>query len=107
VTLFSADAPDGLPDEVEVLPMDLLAEAGTWADYLAACLTRGNLADLRRLAGLRPHQGFLPGAEGLILTPMPCAGMAECGACAVRTTHGWKQACSDGPVFELNLLELE
>jgi NAD(P)H-flavin reductase len=31
--------------------------------------------------------------------------MAECGACAVPSRHGYKLACSDGPVFPLHTLE--
>jgi hypothetical protein len=38
-------------------------------------------------------------AQVLIHTPMPCAGLAECGVCAVRDRHDWKMACKDGPVF--------
>ena len=38
---------------------------------------------------------------------MPCGGAAECGICAVPFGRGWKLACKDGPVFELNpLLEI-
>jgi hypothetical protein len=37
---------------------------------------------------------------------MPCAGIAECGACAVPGGGwgGWKLACQHGPVFDLNWL---
>jgi NAD(P)H-flavin reductase len=41
----------------------------------------------------------------LILAPMPCAGLAECGACAVPARSGWKLACLDGPVFDLRALD--
>jgi hypothetical protein len=32
---------------------------------------------------------------------MPCAGLADCGVCAVELRRGWKLACKDGPVFDL------
>jgi NAD(P)H-flavin reductase len=46
-------------------------------------------------------------AEALVLTAMPCGGMAECGVCAVKTAAGWQSACKDGPVFDFASLELE
>ena len=106
VTLYAPRAPEGLPDAVEVLPLEMLAEALSWADYIAAVFPYPRLAELRRLAGLAPHQTFSIDAEGLVLVPMPCGGVGGCGACAVLTSHGWKQACSDGPVFPLNQLEV-
>jgi dihydroorotate dehydrogenase electron transfer subunit len=103
--LYASRAPEGLPDAVEVLPLEMLAEALAWADYIAAVFPYPKLAELRRLAGLTPHQTFRIDAEALLLVPMPCGGLGQCGACAVLTSHGWKHACSDGPVFPLNQLE--
>ena len=40
-------------------------------------------------------------AQVLVLVPMPCGGMGECGVCAVKIQRGWKLACKDGPVFDL------
>jgi hypothetical protein len=105
VTLYASRAPDGLPDAVEVLPLEMLAEALSWADYIATVFPYVKLPELRRLAGLAPNHTFTIDAEGLVLVPMPCGGLSGCGACAVLTKHGWKQACSDGPVFPLNQLE--
>jgi dihydroorotate dehydrogenase electron transfer subunit len=42
--------------------------------------------------------------KALVMTPIPCGGIAECGACAVPAHRGWKLACRDGPVFNLNEL---
>jgi hypothetical protein len=106
VTLYASRAPEGLPEAVEVLPLEMLAEALSWADYIAAVFPYPRLAELRRLAGLAPHQTFSIDVEGLVLVPMPCGGLGGCGACAVLTRNGWKQACSDGPVFPLNQLEV-
>ncbi|MEK6573063.1 MAG: 2Fe-2S iron-sulfur cluster-binding protein [Chloroflexota bacterium] len=43
-------------------------------------------------------------ARALVTCPMPC-GTGACGACAVKTIHGWKMACVDGPFFSLTELD--
>lgn len=105
VALCADNPPDGLPVDVEVLPLSQLPDALTWADYLGAVFPRHQLPDFRRLAGLAPHGRFSIPAEVLVLGSMPCAAMGDCQVCAVSTTHGWKLACEDGPVFSLNHLE--
>jgi hypothetical protein len=106
VAFYSALPPAGLPLEVEILPLDMLADALAWADALAAAFPIAALAAFRRACGLAVHQRFQPHAQALILTPLPCGGTAECGLCSVPTARGGKLACKDGPVFDLNLLEL-
>jgi NAD(P)H-flavin reductase len=106
VAFYSAEPPAGLPMEVEVLPLDMLTDALAWADFLAAALAPANLAPFRRACGLAVHRHFRPVAQALLLTPMPCAGTGECGLCAVTTTRNYQLACNDGPVFDLNHLEL-
>jgi hypothetical protein len=62
------------------------------------------------MLGLREHVGerwqtrFRFEAQALVITPMPCGGIAECGVCAVTARRGWKLACKDGPVFDLTEL---
>lgn len=105
ITLF-ADLPvPPLPASVEVAPLSALPEALSWADFLALEMTLAELPGLRSLFGLKPEQHLPCPAQALIYTAMPCAGMAECGACAVPTRRGWKLACLDGPVFDLRTLE--
>lgn len=106
VAFVAANPPYGLPQEVEILPPDLLAETLPWADALFSAFPLAELAGFRRQAGIRIHQRFPCSAEVLVLTPLPCSGLASCGVCAVPTLHGWKLACEDGPVFNLNELEL-
>ena len=106
VTLFCASAPEDLPQAVEVLPLDLLSETLSWADTLAAVFPLSDLAAFRRLAGIKIHHRFPCTALALVLTGMPCAGLADCGVCAIPLPRGWKLACVDGPVFNLNELEL-
>jgi NAD(P)H-flavin reductase len=103
---FCADAPlPPLPASVEVVPLSTLPDVLTWADFLALDIPLPKLSGIRALLGLRDEQHLPCPAQVLIHTAMPCAGTAECGVCAVPTRRGWKLACQDGPVFDLNLLE--
>lgn len=102
VALFTDQAVNNLPAAVEINPLDTLAEALSWADFLALDLPVERLSALAgwlRLDG-QPHVLPCP-AQALVITPMPCAGLAECGACAVLARHRWKLTCQDGPVFPL------
>lgn len=104
VTLFAEVPLPPLPASVEVSPLTALPEALTWADFLALDVPSSRLTELRSLLGLSP-EGRLPcPAQVLVHTPMPCAGIAECGVCAVETRRGWKFACRNGPVFDLQAL---
>ena len=100
-----ASTPAGLPEDVEVLPIDLLPEAPAWADFLAIDANRARLPELRTRLGLAPFQQLSCQAQVLVRTPMPCAGLAECGICAVSTRKGWALSCIDGPVFNFHQLE--
>ena len=91
-TVVGLAAPDGL----EVL----LREAIPWADRVCA---DGGVALYSRLAAVieELRLGLRPGlARVLVEVPMAC-GMGVCGACAVRTRRGIRQACRQGPVFDL------
>jgi Iron-sulfur cluster binding domain of dihydroorotate dehydrogenase B len=103
VLISDLDLPD-LPPEVEVRPVAALAEVAQWADYLAIDLSRESLSGLLKKLGPGKKDGVKREAQALILTPMPCGGMADCGVCAVAVRRGWKMACKDGPVFDLDEL---
>jgi NAD(P)H-flavin reductase len=105
VVVYAHSSPAGLPEEVEVLPLDLLPEAPAWADFLALDICLPDLPGLRARLGLNPYQRPACQTQILITTSMPCAALAECGICGVQTRDGWKMACSDGPVFDFNSLE--
>lgn len=98
VTLVCQTAPRDLPPEIEVQPLQALAETLAWADFLAVDAGRESLPGLRSKLGERNQ----PSAEiqVLVRTQMPCGALAECGVCAVRIRGGWKMACKDGPVFD-------
>lgn len=105
VTLYARTVVAHLPEEVEVLPLDLLPEAPGWADFLALDTSIATVPVLRSALGLRPHQHPGCTTQVLVRAPMPCSGLAECGVCAVLTRDGWRLACSDGPVFDFLQLE--
>ncbi len=103
IALF-CDAPlPHLPSQVEANPLGDLAQAWRWADL---ALFDGPAAAYDGLPGRlgAAAEGGLPcPAQALVYTDMPCAGIAECGVCAVRG-EGRKRwlACEDGPVFALD-----
>jgi len=101
VLVSDLDSPD-LPLEVEIQPLSRLAEVAQWADYLAMDVPRESLPGLRGMLGLSRQARVKLDAQILVHTPVPCGGMGECGVCAVITRRGWKMACKDGPVFDLN-----
>lgn len=101
VTLLSESLPADLPAEVEVQPITMLLEAADWADYLAMDVMRESLPALWKMFPEGDQGWTVKDAQVLVLTPVPCGGMAECGVCAVNLRRGWKMACKDGPVFSL------
>jgi hypothetical protein len=101
----SSDLPDHLPLAVEVLPLNQLSQASAWADYLALDVPLEQICRSCAPAWKSPKAAVIPcPAEVLVTAPMPCGGIAECGVCAVHTTQGWRLACKDGPVFDLDIL---
>lgn len=99
IALF-CDAPLGeLPLSVELHGLEALPRALMWADYLALDLALDNWDDLFSYLGQSLPRS-LP-AQALVIAPMPCGGLANCGVCALTTSKGTKLVCEDGPVFEL------
>jgi hypothetical protein len=100
----SMDVPAALPLAVEVLPLNQLPQALAWADYLAVDVPVEMLPDLPDRLGLKDRMRCPCPAEALVVAQMPCGGVAECGVCAVHTQQGWRLACKDGPVFDVDTL---
>ncbi|MHC1740324.1 MAG: hypothetical protein AB9897_04355 [Anaerolineaceae bacterium] len=96
VALVTDSPLQGLPMALEILPGDQQVEVAIWADALAICAGRQDIPDLLKRLGREASRKAM---EVLILTEMPCAGLAACGICAIKTKKGWKLACKDGPVF--------
>ncbi len=101
ITLFTDLDSPSLPSAVEIYPLASLPEALDWPDYLVLDLPVGQLGGLRQVLGLADGAILPCPAQALITVPMPCAGLGQCGACAVQGRRGWKLACEDGPVFDL------
>lgn len=87
-----------VPSAVEVVPLSALPETLSWLDFLAVEAT---IPDLEPLSALLPSSHLTFEGQIRIRTAMPCRGMGECGVCGIRTHHGWRMVCSDGPVFPL------
>jgi hypothetical protein len=103
--LSDADLPP-YPLALEVLPLADLAASLAWADYLAIVVPLRQVDGLRGQLGLAPDRAPGPITQVYLDTAFPCGGLADCGACAVRTRRGWKMACHDGPVFDFSELKL-
>lgn len=106
VTVYTHMIPSGLPPEVEILPLDLLHEAQSWADFMALEMQLPALREARASLGLGPYTRPNCPIQVLVITPMPCSGIGTCGVCSVSTRDGWKLACTDGPVFDFRVLEV-
>ncbi len=93
--------PDGLPPVVEAHPLEELPQALGWADELAIDLPVEQVEGLGTALGLAPGQTVPCPGQVLVEIPMPCAGLAACGACAVTTRRGASLVCEQGPVYDL------
>jgi hypothetical protein len=113
--LFSYNLPGQISPEVELLTRDELTDACAWADCIIGdtslahlsvwkgMVTRGDSIETwKKSSGTGQNRNI----QVLVDTPMACHGTADCGVCAVKTKHGWKNACSDGPVFQLAGLDI-
>jgi hypothetical protein len=112
VALLTDTPPLGLPNALEILPLAALDETIPWADYLAIELRREHLPEILPLFAPNRNSGYAQiksnlthtgRVQALIITPMPCGSLAECGVCAVSLHPGidFKLACKEGPVFDL------
>jgi NAD(P)H-flavin reductase len=98
ISLICDEPPEDLPSDVEIRPLAALEEICHWADYLALAVTREGW---RERVGNSRALNVPRVAQGLIVTPMPCGGLAKCGVCSVEISKGGFLACEDGPVFTL------
>lgn len=95
---------EGLSEVVEIQPLRSIPEIFSWADYAAVDVGRENLNRVgKSLAGSEQAAPRIE-AQVLVRSPMPCAGIAECGVCALASRHDWRMICRDGPVFDLGEL---
>jgi hypothetical protein len=101
VALFTDCPFPALPAVVEVYPLSEVQSALAWADALALDVPVGVFDQISARLGLPPGGRFPCPAQALVTADMPCAGLAECGVCAVQTRSGWLRLCEAGPVLDL------
>jgi hypothetical protein len=102
VSLFTNQHPSDLAPEIEVLPLEELTQAKDWADYLAAVLPPDQVNAFRNSLMLIPGRKTPFTVEIMLEISMICDESSACGVCSVFTSRGWRMACKDGPVFELD-----
>ena len=112
VVLFTDLPIPSLSSAVEVQPLSALPDNLYWPDFLALDLPAEQLPGLRSTLRINSSDVIPYPVQALLLTSMPCGGIAECGVCALPTRSApsrggvrWKLACKDGPVFDLKELE--
>jgi hypothetical protein len=106
IAIFSDIPLPPLPPVVEIHALKAIPEAVAWADFMAIGLPLENIPKLRKVLQLSAHDYLPCPAQVLIATPMPCAGIADCGVCALpQRKKGYFLACKDGPVFNLNQIK--
>jgi hypothetical protein len=101
VTLYAEGMLPDLPLSVEAYPLAAAGEAAGWADFVAVEIPQLALPELGRLLGLEAGRHLPVSGQALVLGPMPCGGLADCGVCGLMARRSWKLACKDGPVFDL------
>lgn len=99
IVLLADSSADDLPSDLEVQPLRALPEICRWAQYLAADVARENLHQLRDVLIEQSQLSLGSEAQILVRAPMPCAGIADCGACSISIGRDWKRTCREGPVF--------
>lgn len=102
MTLFTDLTLPTLTAALEVAPLASLTDTLDWPDFMALDVPLEILPQLHTTLGISDREVLPCPAQVLVTTPIPCAGMAQCGACAVPARRGWKLVCKDGPVFDLN-----
>jgi NAD(P)H-flavin reductase len=102
VTLFTNLTLSNLAPEIEVLPLEELNQVTNWADYLAVVLKPGQVSAFRNGLQRNTDRKTPFTAEIMVEVPIICDKSSACGVCAVYTSHGWRLACKDGPVFALD-----
>ena len=102
ITLICDDPPENLPTDMEIDPLFALGEICQWADYLAVAGSREAIVGWRERFKDKKQTQLPREAQALVVTSMPCGGLAKCGVCSLETRRGVELACEDGPVFHFS-----
>ena len=76
---------------------DILPDMTDWADQICAC---GPPAMYQTIAEQRQRLEIKIPTQVSLEVRMGC-GLGACYGCSIKTSHGMKQVCQDGPVFDL------
>lgn len=101
VSLYADPPIPPLPPSLEAYPVSLLAENLHWADYILMDLPIEALPVWRQSFGVELEESLPCPGQALVISAMPCGGLADCGVCAIPYRRSWKLCCKDGPVFNL------
>jgi len=82
---------------------DILSSHIDWADQIYAC---GPLAMYKEIASQRQQRQSRKPIQVSLEVRMGC-GIGACFSCSIKTKHGMKRVCLDGPVFDLDEVILE
>jgi hypothetical protein len=107
IALFTDLALPAIPSEVEIQPLSNAPDALHWADFIALDVPIDQLDLIPHAFKLDAYTPLPDNAQALVTTPMPCATLAECGVCAIKSKPGYLLACKDGPVFNLKAIKTE
>lgn len=102
ISLICDDPPEELPTDVETRPLAALGEICQWADFLAVAGSREAIRGWLECFKDEKQLKLPREAQGLVVTPMPCGGLAKCGVCSMETKRGVELVCEDGPVFQFS-----
>ncbi|MEW6142033.1 MAG: dihydroorotate dehydrogenase electron transfer subunit [Chloroflexota bacterium] len=80
------------------LVSDAISDYLSWADKVYVC---GPLPMYRAIAERLSERRVIPPVEVSLEVRMGC-GLGICYGCTVKTRHGVKQVCRDGPVFPMD-----
>jgi len=82
---------------------DILSRHIDWANQIYAC---GPLAMYKEIASQRQQWREKKSIQISLEVRMGC-GIGACFSCSIKTKHGMKRVCLDGPVFDLDEVILE
>ncbi len=92
-----------MPESVEVLSE--AEPALEWADFAALSFPLADLGRIRMRWGRYQDLPLPCPAQVLITDPLPC-GFGGCLCCGLYTNRGWALRCQQGPVFDLEELDV-
>ncbi len=102
VALFTDSILPQLSHQIEANPLSEVENAFDWADLVAIDSPSLPHEKILKKLGLKVGNPIPCPTQILLHSPMPCAGLAECGVCSIKNdNHKSLLVCEEGPVFRL------